>query len=145
MSKKDNNPNPSSVTNTTAIGSVTGQVHTGSGDIYVRNFTSSTIINSKEEFISALHALRTELEVAQQLGLPEDSAKQVTIEVDNAEHEATKDNPKAESIVGRLEKAKAILVAGTGVATATTAAITAVNKILPLIDTVIKYVGKIFQ
>lgn len=132
------------VTNTTTIGSVTGQVHAGSGDIIVSSFTSSSIISTKEEFLSALRVLRAELETAHQQGLLAETAKQAASEIEAAENEAVKDSPKSESIAERLEKAKAIIVAGAGIATAAATATTAIGKLIPLIDMVIKHIGQIF-
>ena len=145
MSEHDTNESAPEATNITSIGSVTGQVHTGSGNIIVSSFAANTIISTKEEFLSALRGLKTELEAVRQQGFPQDSTNQAIAEVETAEEEVAKEKPKAETIAERLEKVKSILLVGTGIATATTAAVTAVGKLLPMIDTAIKYVGSVFH
>ena len=145
MSKQDRKQSKSSITNTTSIGSVTGQVHTGSGDIIVKSFTSESKLSTKEEFLAALDALKAEMDTAHQQGIPEETIKKAVAEVEMAEQEAVMDKPKIEGIVERLDKAKAILVAGTGIATATTGAIMAMGKLIPLFDTAAKYVSTIFR
>lgn len=54
MSKVDPNRDGANVTHSTHIGSVTGQVHTGSGDIHVNDFSVLDAISNKEGFIVAL-------------------------------------------------------------------------------------------
>jgi ABC-type uncharacterized transport system substrate-binding protein len=132
------------ITHTTQIGSVTGQVHTGSGNIIVGSFSSGSTVSTKDEFLSALRAFKAELETARQQGLPEETADDTIVEVEAAEREAEKNAPKADRIIKRLENAKAILIAGTGVATAVTAAAEAASKLIPLVETAIKTVSKIF-
>jgi hypothetical protein len=144
MSTKDRKQDKPTITHTTHIGSVTGQVHTGSGDIIVGSFSLGGTVSTKDEFLSALRAFRAELEATRQQGLPEETADDAIIEVEAAEREAVKHTPKAERITKRLENARTILVAGTGVATAATAAAAAASKLIPLIETAIQTVGRIF-
>lgn len=127
-----------------AVGSVSGQVVTGSGNAY-GTFSFSGTVSNKEEFLSALRAFKEELDMAHQQGLPEDAYEDAVTEVEAAEREAKKDGSKPDRIVNRLERAKSILTAGTGVATAVTAAVEISNKLIPLIEAAIQTVGKIFQ
>lgn len=144
MGTTDSKPSKSTITHTTHIGSVTGQVHTGSGDIIIGSFSSGSTVSTKEEFLSALREFKAELEAARQQGLPEETADNAIGEIEAAEQEVKKDVPKSERIVKRLENTKALLVAGTGVAAATTAAVAAASKLIPLIETAIQTVAKVF-
>jgi len=144
MGTTDSKPGKSTITHTTHIGNVTGQVHTGSGDIIVGSFSSGSAVSTKEEFLSALREFKAELEAARQQGLPEETADNAIGEIEAAEQEVKKDVPKSERIVEHLENTKALLVAGTGVATAATAAVAAASKLIPFIETAIQAVGKVF-
>ena len=146
MSEHDTNESAPKATNITSIGSVTGQVHTGSGNIIVSSFTANTMISTKEEFLSALRGLRQNWRQFVNKDFLKNPRKiKPSWKVETAEEEAAKDKPRAETIAERLEKAKSILLAGTGIATATAAAVTAVGKLLLMIDTAIKYVGSVFH
>ncbi len=136
--RKKNEPK---ITHTTRIGSVTGQVHTGSGNIIVKSFSSVEDISNKEEFLAALHVFKAEVKSAREQGLKEEIADDIIIEVDAAGREAVKETPKAERITKRLENAKKILDASTKV---TTSAIWAIGKMKPLIENAVEIVGKIF-
>jgi hypothetical protein len=136
-----NQPGP---TNETHIGSVTGQVHTGSGDIRVSSFTTESTVSSRDEFLDALRAFKKEIDAARQQGLPDDTSDDVIVEVEAVERELEKDKPTPGRIVQRLENAKALLVSGTGVASAAGGAATAINNLLPQLETAIQTVGKIF-
>lgn len=138
--QKETKPN---VSHSTQIGSVTGQVHTGSGDIHVKSFSVGNIAN-QEDFVAALQHLKDELKTARQKGLDEDTTDDTLTELEAAEREAKKEGPKADRILKRLQQAQAILVAGTGVATAATAVTAAVNNLLPLLEKAIQMVGQIF-
>ena len=129
---------------TTHIGSVTGQVHTGSGDIIVKSFSSGAITN-KDDFLAALRAFKAELDAVRLKGLPEETVDDVVTEVEAAEREVAKETPKAERIIKRLEQAKSIMEAGTGAASAIGGAASAAGKLLPLINNAIHAVGSIFQ
>jgi len=144
MATTDSKPDKSAITHTTHIGSVTGQVHTGSGNIIVGSFSSGGTVSTKEEFLSALREFKAELEAARQQGLPEETADNAISEIEAAEQEVKKDVPKSERIVKHLENTKALLVAGTEVASAATAAVAAASKLIPLIETAIQTVGKVF-
>ncbi len=143
MKIDDQEENISSFTHTTKIGSVTGQVHTGSGDIIIKNYSSDTI-SSKDDFLLALRAFKMELDAARQKGLHDKTADEAIIEVEAAVQEAQKANPKSERITKRLEKAKEILVAGAGFVTAATGATAAVNKLIPILKVAIDAISKIF-
>ena len=93
--KKDDKQN---ITHTTQIGSVTGQVHTGAGDINVGTFSVGGVISTKEDFISGLRELKQALETAGKEGLPEDTVDDAATEIEAAEKEANKETPKAERI-----------------------------------------------
>ena len=125
-------------------GSVTGQVHTGSGNINVGSFSSGGTVSTKDEFLSALRAFRAELEIACQQGLPEETTEDALVEVEAAERELGKDAPQPERIIRRLENTRAVLTAGTGVATAATAAAVEAQKLIPIIENAIQTVSKIF-
>ena len=132
--------NKPTVTNTTHIGSVTGQVHTGEGDINVGSFSVSSggAVSTKEEFLSALREFMAEVEAARQKGLPEETADDTLTEVEAAVREANKDSPKSNRVVERLNNAKSILIAGTGVAAAA-------SQLIPLIEGAIQSVSKVFM
>jgi hypothetical protein len=144
MSMNEQQPNRPTITNTTHIGSVSGQVVTGSGNAY-GSFSFSGTVSNKEEFLSALRAFKEELDLAHQQGLSEDTYEDAVVEVEAAEREAKKDTSRSDRIVNRLERAKSILTVGTGVATAVTAAVEVSNKLIPLIEAAIQTVGKVFQ
>ncbi len=94
--------------------------------------------------MSALREFKTELDIARREGLPDDAADDAIVEVEAAQREIEKDTPKPERIVKRLENANAIIVAGTGVATATTAAAAAGGKLIPFIESAIQAISKLF-
>ena len=96
------------------------------------------------EFLSALRAFKAELDAARQQGLSEETYDDTMVEVEAAEREAKKDTSKPDRIVNHLERAKAVLTAGTGVATATTSLIESSSKLTPLLETAIHAVSKIF-
>jgi hypothetical protein len=143
MSTDDDKKGAPAVSHTTNIGSVTGQVHTGSGDIIVKSFTAGTISN-KDEFLAALKEFKAELDAARQHGLEDEAIDDAIVEVEAAERETQKETPKADRLIGRLEKAKSILVSSTGVATAMSGAITATNKLIPMIENAVHVVGRLF-
>lgn len=144
MSTGNHEQDKPTITNTTHIGYVAGPVHTGPGDINIETLLYGSAINTKEEFLSALRAFKGELEGARQQGLPEDIYDDTLVEVEAAEREAKKDTSNSSRIINRLERVKAVLTAGTGAATAITSAIEASNKLVPLLETVIHAVTKIF-
>ncbi len=146
MSTSDQESDISGSKYETHVGSVIGPVHAGKGDINVGTFNvSSTVtISNRDEFLQALQKLAKELDAARQYGLQEEVADDTVIEVEAAEREAKKELPKLPRVVKRLEKAKALLVAGTGVATATAAAVAAANQLVPLIESAIQAASKIF-
>lgn len=143
MRDKDPRKDLVGAAHTTHIGSVTGQVHTGSGDIIVKSFSSGAITN-KNDFLEALRAFKAELDAVRLQGLPEETADDVVTEVEAIEREVGKETPKAERIIKRLEEAKSILEAGTGTASAISGAAAAAGKLLPLIHNAIHSVGSIF-
>ncbi len=144
MSSTDKKDDKSQTTHTTQIGSVTGQVHTGTGDINVGTFSVGGVVATKEGFLSGLRELKQALEMAGKEGLSEDTVDDAATEIEAAEKEINKEMPKAERILKRLEKAKAILIESAGVATAAATATIAVNKLIPLIEAAIQAVSKIF-
>jgi hypothetical protein len=144
MSKEDQKQKKITVSHNTEIGTVTGQVHTGSGNIIVHNFTAESKVSTKDEFLAALRAFSAEVEAAHEQGLPSDTADDVIIELNAAGLEVSKDEPKSERVVRRLERAKSAIVAVTGLATATSAAISAGEKFLPMIEKAIKIAGSLF-
>lgn|GEM_PF-4516123 len=132
-------------TYSTQIGSVTGAVSTGSGPINMGDlFVGSSAVSTKEEFLEALRQFKKEIDNARQQGLPEDTADDAIIEVEAAEREITKDTPKANRIISRLENAKAILLGSVGVATAATSVAAATSKLMPYLEQAIQAVSKIF-
>jgi hypothetical protein len=134
--------NKQQITNQTQIGSVTGQVHSGSGDINVTSFVSGAIAN-KEDFLTALSELRMKMGELPN-GLPENIAKDALAEISKAEEEGHKKTPAANDIAAGLRKAKQILLAGVGAASATGGAIAAVEKLIPSIQSAIDHVPKLF-
>lgn len=130
--------------NTTHIGNVTGQVHTGSGNIVLKNVVFSAISN-KEDFLNALRAFKTELDSTRDLGLPQATIDDATAELDAATAEAIQETPNPNRITASLERAKAILIASTGIATAATQAVTAAKQLVPIAHGIIHVVGKVFQ
>ncbi len=99
----------SSTTHTTSNGSVTGQVHTGSGAIHVQNFSVGASGSSKEAFFAALQELRQKIEEARSKGLSEDIDDDAGIELDAAQKEAHKAQPKSERIIKRLNTVRSLL------------------------------------
>ena len=66
----------------TRIGSATGAISTGTGDIKMGDFfVGSSTTSTKEEFLEALRQFKKEIDNARQQGLPEDTADDVIIEV----------------------------------------------------------------
>ncbi|MBV7328123.1 hypothetical protein KFU94_07655 [Chloroflexi bacterium TSY] len=74
-------------------------------------------------------------------GLDQDTADDVLSEIEAAERETAKDEPKAERILKRLKEAQSILTASAGVGAAAAAA---ADKLLPLLKNAIQLVGQIF-
>lgn len=144
MSDKDPKKDKVVAAHTTHIGTVTGQVHTGSGDIIIKSFSSGAISN-KDDFLAALHEFKSELDAVRLQGLPDETADDVVAELEAAEREAGKETPQAERIIKRLEQAKSILEVGTGTASAVSGAVAAAGKLLPLINNAIHTVTSIFQ
>ena len=139
--KKDDETNSIYTTN---IGSVAGQVHTGSGDIIVKSFSIGDSISTKDEFVAALNQFIEVLETARKNGLSEDVADDTIIEINAAKRETNKEEPKTDRILQRLKQAQNILIASTGIATATKAAVDAANKLLPFLENAIQIVNRIF-
>ncbi len=125
-------------------GSISGQVHTGSGDINIHtSYTSSGgEIFTKDDFLAALVNFRQELEIAYQKDLSRTAFDTTTIEVEEATREANKSQPDPKGIIQHLENVKGILASGTGVAT--TAAVSA-DKLIPIVENIIHSVSKIFH
>jgi hypothetical protein len=111
-------------------GPVSGQIHTGSGDMHVTHPGAA----SKDELLAALRVFKAELDVARRQGLPGTTGDDVLAEVEAAEREVRKDAPQPERVVKRLDNAKELLVAGTGVTAAATTAVEAAHKLVPLLD-----------
>ncbi len=132
------------ITNTTHIGSVAGPVHTGSGDIKIDSISYTGTISTKEDFLAALRTFREELEAAGLHGLPEETYDDTIIEVEAAEREAKKDTAKPDRIISRLGKAKAILMASAGMATAATSLVEAYSKLSSLIEAAIQAASRLF-
>src|SRR5688500_2807670 len=132
-----------SVVNTTHIGTVTGQVSSGSGGIYIGSFSVGEV-STKDQFLAALREFRNELEAARDLVLPEETVDDAVTEIEAAQREAERDAPKSERIIKRLENTRNILVAGTGVATAASAATEATGKLIPLLENAVQAINRIF-
>jgi len=145
MGTNESDKDKPSVTNTTHIGQVVGQVHTGTGDITVNSFLVDYSISTKEEFLSALRIFKEELNNALQQGLPEETYDDTIVEVEAVEREAQKQTSKPDRIIRRLESAKALITAGTSVATTAISAVDVSSKLVPLIENVIQAVGRIFH
>lgn len=145
METKGKNKKDQSTVFSTHIGSVTGPVHTGSGDINIENISISTNISTKVEFLSYLKSVRSEIEMAQQEGLPEDTAKRASAELKDAEKEASKDKPNPRSLQIHLENAKRILLSVAGLATATKTIVDAVQSMVQHIDPAIQMISKLFN
>lgn len=143
MSTSSEDQNKPTILNQPQIGNVTGQVHAGIGDINVHAFNvqSRDTISTKDDFLAALRELMAEIEAEREQGLPQETTDDTIIEVEAAEREAKKKEPKQDRIIHRLEKAKALLTAGTGLATV---AATSVDKLVPLIENAIHAVSKLF-
>jgi hypothetical protein len=128
--------------NQTHIGSVIGQVHSGSGDIHI-GFESDHIFG-RDDFLVALGKLIEDLRGAALRGDSGVPAQKALEELSKARQEAAKDVPEANAITQGLEKAKEMLVSGTGAITAAGSAVTAIEKLLPVLQSAIHYVPKIF-
>lgn len=134
-----------SSTFSTHIGSVTGPVHTGKGDINIEKFSISNNISTKEEFVSYLEFVRSEIEKAQQDGLPEDIVNKTISELQKAEIETDQEKPQPKTIKTYLENAKSFLLSAAGLATATQTVIETINKLAPHIDQAIQTIGNLFH
>jgi hypothetical protein len=132
------------LTHSTQIGSVTGQVHSGSGDIIVKSFSAGDSISHKADFLTALKQFKEELEAARQKGLDEDLADDTLNEINAVEQEAKKEDPKPDRIIKRLKQAQEVLAAGAGVATVAKSTVTAINSLLPHLQNAIQIVNRIF-
>ena len=137
--KRNGKGNISHVTN---IQGVTGQVHTGSGDIHIGSFFVTNQVTSRTEFLAALREFKREVVNARNKELSEAVADEVILEVEAVEKEINLTNPRSNQIAERLIKAKSILVAAAGAAGAATLTI---NKFLSVVDTAIQFVSKIFK
>lgn len=131
-------------THTTHIGNITGQVHTGSGDINVGQFLANDSIRNKEDFLALLQQMKTTLAAARQEGVADDTVDDALTEFEAAEREVQKDQPKSERILKRLESAKAILTSGAGVATAAMTVAAVLRPLVPLLEKAIEVVKQIF-
>ena len=144
MRKSRDDDGQQSISVTTNIGSVTGQVHTGSGDILVRSFSASTI-STKDEFLSALRTFKTELDAAKQHGLQEQVADHAVAEVEAIEAEVNKQNPIVDRIISGLEKTKSLIASGTSMATSLISAASIADKLVPGIEHAIRAAKMIFR
>ena len=143
MNESEQKKGESSVTHSTQIGSVTGQVHTGSGDINIKSFSVGDISN-RGDFVKALQQLMDEIETARHNGLDEKTINDALSEIKVAEQEARKEVPAASRVLKQLQQARAILVASAGAVTAATTTAVAVNRLLPLLEKAIHAAGQIF-
>ena len=132
------------ITHTTTIGSVVGQVHTGSGNIEVRSFAPRVEISSNDEFVAVLREIRVELEVARNHGFSAETVEGIRAEIAAVEQEAKQKTPEASSMLKRLENARSFVVAATNTVTATAAAAAATGKLVSLLETAIKAIRSIF-
>jgi hypothetical protein len=147
MANRAGNPKTkhrTTITHTTTIGSVVGQVHTGSGNVEVGTFTAGVQISTTDAFVATLHKVRTELVAARQAGVATESVDAVAAEIAAAEQEARRRRPDASRIVDRLKKARTLVTAAAGVVSASAAAVAAAGKIVLLLEAAIRAVGNIF-
>jgi hypothetical protein len=127
------------VSNRTSIGCVTGQVHTGSGDLVIGSLTRGSE-STKEAFLQALRQFQSELEAAKQKGLPGDVVLHTSEEIEAAAKEVELEDPTNDRIVSRLNRAKEILAASAGAASATALMASAVEKLVPFLDSALAHV-----
>jgi hypothetical protein len=132
------------ITHTTTVGSVVGQVHTGSGNIEVGSFAPRVEISSNDEFVAVLRELCAELEVARNHGFSAETVESIRAEIAAVEQEAKQKTPEASSMLKRLENARSFVVAATNTVTATAAAAAATGKLVSLLETAIKAIRSIF-
>jgi AAA+ ATPase superfamily predicted ATPase len=128
----------------TSIGSVTGQVHTGSGDIHVGGFIAGAPILSRTDLATALREFTVQIDRSRQHGLADDIADDIATEIDAARREAEKDYPKADRLVLRLESAKNLLGAGAGTAQAASGAASAAGNLLSVLQGWIQHIPSLF-
>jgi len=136
MSTARSENDETTISHTTTIGSVAGPMHTGSGDITIGSFSVGSV-STRDEFLAALRAFKVEIDAGRQHGLPQEASDAVVLDLEAAESETKKVAPKVDHILKRLENAKAILVASSGIAAAA-------NKLIPLIEKLIQSAGKVF-
>jgi hypothetical protein len=144
MSTPDSSNQDSKIINTTQIGSVIGQVHTGSGDILISNSQFDLGITSRADLLTSLKQLRTELQVAQEQGVPNNAIEQAVAEIDDAEKEASQDEPNRDNLLSRLQHAKSVMLAAVSTVAAIGSAVNAVEKIVPSIEKIMQAVSKLF-
>jgi hypothetical protein len=145
MGAKDKKKKDQTASFTTHIGSVTGPVHTGSGDINIGDFSVSGNISTQVEFLAYLKSLRSEIEKVQQKGVADEPSQQATDELKEAEREAGKDKPQAQKLRSHLENAKKLLISAAGVATAAKPVIDAIQSVAQYIDPAIQAISKLFH
>lgn len=147
MSKENQSDKQTASNTTTFSGPVTaGAISTGSGSITIGSQTFGVqIASTKDEFLANLLELKDTIRAAQEgENLPRDVADDAIIEIEAAEFEVKKDNPKSERILKRLSNAKEILTQAAKVVGATTAVATAVTKLIPFVEVAIQSVNKLF-
>lgn len=145
MSAKGKKKKDQTASYTTHIGSVTGPVHTGSGDINIGDLSISGDISTQVEFLSYLEFLRSEIEKVQQKGVAEETSQQAIAELKEAEKEASKDKPQPQTLRTHLENAKKLLISAAGVATAAKPVIDAIQSLAQCIDPAIQAISKLFH
>ena len=141
MSITNQDQNKTTFSNNTILGNIIGQVHTGSGDITVFHESASGAVPTKDELLLALRTISRELELARQQGIPEEIVDDTMIEIEAAQREARKDEPKPRRIIDRLENARAMLIEGTKVVTASS---TVAERLIPLIESTLRTVSRVF-
>jgi len=133
--------NSSKIKNETRIGKVNGPLHTGSGDIKVDNLVYGTTV-SENTILELLQTLKREIVRIEDV-IPKEVTKKVIAEISKVEKEVKSPETKPASAIGRLEKAKKLLLDAVGVATATTATVSAVEKLVPYIEKLIEFLHKL--
>lgn len=128
----------------TSIGSVTGQVHSGSGDIHVGGFIAGGPVSNRTDLIDALREFALEVDRSRQYGLANDIVDDVVTEIHAAKREAEKDHPEVNRLLSRLNNAKELLNAGSGTIQAASGAVSTVSKLLPALQRWILHIPSLF-
>lgn len=91
-----------SISHTTTIGQVTGQVHTGSGNIHVEQFTAEAQAVTQEVLVAALRTFRENMVATQ--ALPAATVRDIVQEVMAAETAVIHNPPEVPTRLRRVEE-----------------------------------------